>query len=127
MLASGNAIRRAGIATAVAFLLTLAASSAAQVTPNTPDIPKHFAFPASMFDYTVREEMIPTRDGAKLYTVIVVPKGAKRAPIVLTRTPYSARRLALGNGARLIRDALPLGDDVFVESGYIRVYQDVRG
>ena len=27
----------------------------------------------------------------------------------------------------MMRDTLPLGDDVFVESGYIRVYQDVRG
>jgi predicted acyl esterase len=114
------------VAAAAGCLLAVAAYSPAQVTPGTPDIPAHFAFPASMFDYTVREEMIPMRDGARLHTVIVVPNGARHAPMVLTRTPYSARRLA-GNGARLMRDALPLGDDVFVESGYIRIYQDVRG
>ncbi|PSD25644.1 hypothetical protein C7E17_26350, partial [Stenotrophomonas maltophilia] len=27
---------------------------------------------------------------SKLYTVIVVPKGARNAPILLTRTPYDA-------------------------------------
>jgi putative CocE/NonD family hydrolase len=117
-----------GIAALAGCMLALAAaSSAAQVTPDTPDIPAHFAFPASMFDYTVREEMIAMRDGARLYTVVVILKGARHAPMVLTRTPYSARQLALGKRARLMRDTLPLGDDVFVESGYIRVYQDVRG
>jgi predicted acyl esterase len=34
--------------------------------------------------------MIPMRDGVKLHTVILVPKGAKGAPILLTRTPYDA-------------------------------------
>ena len=29
--------------------------------------------------------------------------------------------------ARTLLDALPLGDEIFVEAGYIRVYQDVRG
>ena len=37
-----------------------------------------------------REVMIPMRDGVKLHTVILVPKGAKNAPILLTRTPYNA-------------------------------------
>ncbi len=37
--------------------------------------------------------MIPMRDGVKLHTVILVPKGAKKAPILLTRTPYSADKL----------------------------------
>src|SRR3954454_13493582 len=43
------------------------------------------------FDYVRREVMIPMRDGVKLYTVIIVPRGAARAPILLTRTPYSAK------------------------------------
>ena len=29
-------------------------------------------------DYVKRVEMIPMRDGVKLYTVIVIPKGAKK-------------------------------------------------
>ena len=37
--------------------------------------------------------MIPMRDGVKLHTVILVPKGAKNAPILLTRTPYNANAL----------------------------------
>src|SRR6478736_1054959 len=43
-------------------------------------------------DYIRREVMIPMRDGVKLYTSIIVPKGARNAPIVLTRTPYNAAR-----------------------------------
>jgi predicted acyl esterase len=39
-----------------------------------------------------RIEMIPMRDGVKPYTVIILPRGAKDAPIVLTRTPNNARR-----------------------------------
>jgi uncharacterized protein len=30
------------------------------------------------------------RDGVKLFTSIVIPKGARSAPILLTRTPYKA-------------------------------------
>src|SRR3954454_2547845 len=44
----------------------------------------------SNFDYVRREVMIPMRDGVKLHTVILVPKGPKSAPILLTRTPYDA-------------------------------------
>src|ERR1700742_2284898 len=71
--------------------------------------------------------MVPMRDGTKLYTVIVVPKGAHDAPVLLTRTPYNAAmRAARSKSGRMI-EALPLSDEVFVEAGYIRVYQDVRG
>ena len=45
------------------------------------------------FDYVKRDVMIPMRDGVKLHTVILVPKGAKHAPILLTRTPYNATAL----------------------------------
>jgi hypothetical protein len=63
----------------------------------------------------------------KLCTVIVVPVGAKDAPILLTRTPYNAAgRAARSDSPRMI-EALPLSDEGFVEAGYIRVYQDVRG
>ncbi len=34
------------------------------------------------FDYVKREVMIPMRDGIKLHTVIIVPKGARGAPIL---------------------------------------------
>lgn len=118
-------IRRILLVVCAAVLSTGACM--AQVTPDTPDIPAHFAFPASMFDYTVRDVMVPMRDGVKLHTVIVEHKDTHNAPIVLTRTPYNASRLAAGRRARSMRDTLPVGDDVFVDAGYIRIYQDVRG
>jgi len=91
------------------------------------DIPPNFKAPAQPSDFDKRVAMVPMRDGTKLYTVIVVPKGAKDAPILLTRTCYNAaERAARSKSGRMI-EALPLSDEVFVEAGYIRVYQDVRG
>ena len=91
------------------------------------DIPKVFTNPTANRDYIKREAMIPMRDGVKLYTVIVVPKGAKDAPILLTRTPYNATNRAARNNSDHMLATLPQGDEVFVEGGYIRVFQDVRG
>src|ERR1700722_5747430 len=91
------------------------------------DIPRAFAAPAANQDYIKREAMIPMRDGVKLYTVIVVPKGASNAPILLTRTPYNATSRALRTNSEHMLAILPQGDEVFVEGGYIRVFQDVRG
>ena len=71
--------------------------------------------------------MIPMRDGVKLHTVIVVPKGARNAPILLTRTPYNASKRAARNDSPHMLATLPQGDEVFVADGYIRVFQDVRG
>jgi uncharacterized protein len=61
-----------------------------QTPPLTPDIPAGFNSPTSAYHYEKRIAMIPMRDGVKLYTVIVVPKGTRNAPILLTRTPYNA-------------------------------------
>jgi hypothetical protein len=91
------------------------------------DIPKHFSAPESGYDYTKREVMIRMRDGVKLFTVIVIPKGAANAPILLTRTPYHAAKRVQRNNSSHILAALPEGDEVFVSDGYIRVFQDVRG
>ena len=71
--------------------------------------------------------MIPMRDGVKLHTVIVVPKGASNAPILLTRTPYNATQRTTRNVSTHMLAILPEGDEVFVRAGYIRVFQDVRG
>jgi putative CocE/NonD family hydrolase len=91
------------------------------------DLAPDFKAPTRPSDFEKRVVMVPMRDGAKLYTVIVVPKGAKNAPILLTRTCYNAvKRAERSKSGRMI-EALPLSDEVFVESGYIRVYQDVRG
>jgi putative CocE/NonD family hydrolase len=98
-----------------------------QTPPSAPDIPAKFTAPKLARDYEKREVMIPMRDGVKLYTVIVVPNGAKGAPILLTRTPYNAaRRTTRAESPRMLA-TLPEGDEVFVMDGYIRVFQDVRG
>ncbi|HSL22962.1 MAG TPA: CocE/NonD family hydrolase [Vicinamibacterales bacterium] len=98
-----------------------------QTPPLTPDVPKTFTAPTASYDYVRREAMIPMRDGIRLYTVIVVPKGAKRAPMLLTRTPYGAARGAERNQSMTMLATLPLADEVYAADGYIRVYQDVRG
>jgi hypothetical protein len=97
------------------------------VAAQQSDIPKTFAVPTAGYDYVKREVMIPMRDGVKLHTVIVVPKDAKNAPILLTRTPYNASARTSRNTSPHMLAALPQADEVFVQDGYIRVFQDVRG
>src|SRR6516225_199625 len=57
------------------------------------EIPAKFKPKNESFDHTRRKVMIPMRDGVKLNTVILVPKGAKKSPLLLTRTPYDADKL----------------------------------
>jgi putative CocE/NonD family hydrolase len=110
------------------FALALASlPSLAQDKSSQSDIPTTFTAPKSDYDYTKRIEMIPMRDGVRLYTVIVIPKGATHAPILLTRTPYDAAARTKQIESPHMLDELPPGDDVFVGAGYIRVFQDVRG
>jgi uncharacterized protein len=112
----------------VALALTLTSLPLlAQGKSSESDIPADFKAPTSDFNYVKRVEMIPMRDGVKLYTVIVTPKGAARAPILLTRTPYNAKDRAARSESPYMLDELPLSDEVFVRAGYIRVFQDVRG
>jgi hypothetical protein len=99
----------------------------AQTPIDTPDIPAKFVAPNNGYDYVKRVVMVPMRDGVKLYTVIVIPKGAAHAPILLTRTPYDAASRVTREESPHMLDELPQGDDVFVRAGYIRVFQDVRG
>ena len=118
---------------ALLSVATLALSPAlAQEAPMWPpaggDVPASFTPPPrGAADFTKREVMIPMRDGTRLYTVIVIPKGATNAPIVLTRTPYNAKARARRADSPAMRATLPLADEGFVRNGYIRVYQDVRG
>jgi len=82
------------------------------------------------FDYIKRDVMIPMRDGVKLHTVIVIPRGAKNAPMLLTRTPYNAKEQtsqAPSSHLGPILEGYDNPTDVIVEGGYIRVVQDVRG
>jgi putative CocE/NonD family hydrolase len=123
------------LATAVlmcAAVAGLAAPSMAASEPTTTpatagDIPAKFNADTAGYDYIKRVEMIPMRDGVKLYTVIVIPKGAHNAPMLLTRTPYNAAKRAMRTDSPHMLAALPQGDEVFVQDGYIRVFQDIRG
>src|SRR4051794_37430933 len=118
----------AGMLPGLAITAAVVALSAQQQTPPlAPDIPVKFEGPTSGDDYAKREVMIPMRDGVKLYTVIVVPKSARHAPILLTRTPYNATARAERSKSASIVATLPLFDELFAGDGYIRVYQDVRG
>src|ERR1700691_5883735 len=96
-------------------------------SPQSNDIPKTFSVPTASYDYVKREVMIPMRDGVKLYTVIVIPRAARNAPILLTRTPYNAAKRAERARSPHMLATLPQGDELFVADGYIRVFQDVRG
>ena len=102
-------------------------AAAPQQQTGGNDIPKSFTAPVADADYVRREVMIPMRDGVKLHTVVVVPKGARNAPILLTRTPYNASKRTARNDSPHMLSSLPQGDEVFVNDGYIRVFQDVRG
>lgn len=78
--------------------------------------------------YTKYEYRIPMRDGVRLFTAVYVPKPSAFPedpgpyPFLMERTPYSV--------APYGEDSYPahLGpSDEFERSGYIFVYQDVRG
>jgi hypothetical protein len=106
-------------------------SSPQPAYPDYPsETPAKLTAASGSFDYVRREAMIPMRDGVKLYTVILVPQGAKGAAILLTRTPYSAKDLTSHAASSHLGSILYGYDnatDVIVEGGYIRVVQDIRG
>ncbi|HEY0544791.1 MAG TPA: CocE/NonD family hydrolase [Pyrinomonadaceae bacterium] len=119
------------LTTALVVLSLLLEPAAAQQPTTLPsEMPTKFEATNDGFDYVRREVMIPMRDGVKLHTVILVPKGAKGAPILLTRTPYDADALTTHSDSSHLGPILTGYDnatDVIVEGGYIRVVQDVRG
>jgi uncharacterized protein len=113
------------------FFTALALSAQTPQYPHYPsETPAKFEAVTSTFDHSRRDVMIPMRDGVKLHTVILVPKGASRAPILLTRTPYNANALT-GHSESSHLGSLLNGYDnaleVILEGGYIRVVQDIRG
>jgi len=99
----------------------------AQYPALPSETPDKFAAVTDSFDYSKRDVMISMRDGVKLHTVIVVPKGAQGAPILLTRTPYNATARTSNAQSAHLAAILTGATDVIVEGGYIRVIQDVRG
>lgn len=99
--------------------------------PDYPsETPAHLQPATTNFDYDRRDVMIPMRDGVRLHAVILVPKGAHHAPILLTRTPYSATaqtNLAASSHLGPTLYGYDNATDVIVEGGYIRVVEDIRG
>src|SRR5262249_37855431 len=66
-------------------------------------------------NFTKQEQMIPMRDGVRLFTAIYMPKDtSKRYPILMMRTPYSVSPY----GADKFRDAIAPSHD-FEREGYI--------
>ncbi|HEX6772263.1 MAG TPA: CocE/NonD family hydrolase [Acidobacteriaceae bacterium] len=117
-----------------ALAVALLAVSVPAISQNAPaypsETPAHFQPTNYGFDYERRDVMIPMRDGVRLHTVILLPKGAKNAPILFTRTPYSATALTShAQSAHLgpILQGYDNATDVIVNGGYIRVVQDIRG
>ena len=93
----------------------LCAQQAAPAAPQEDYVKAH---------YTKYEFRIPMRDGKRLFTAVYVPKDAAGGPypFLMDRTPYSVGPYG--------EDRYPthLGpSEEFQKSGYIFVYQDVRG
>ena len=109
------------------FIVLLLACPVALAQNETPS---KFEPTNDGFNYVRRTVMIPMRDGVKLHTVILVPKGVRNAPILLTRTPYNADELtghADSSDLGSILTGYDNATDVIVEGGYIRVIEDIRG
>src|ERR1044072_6612452 len=90
------------------------------IAQNEP--PSKFQPTNAGFNYVRRAVEIPMRDGVKLHTVILVPKGARNAPMLMTRTPYIADELTRQENSTDLGTALHGYDnatDVIVEGGYI--------
>jgi len=132
-----NRVRRLTLLAPMVGALLFVEPSAVQTAAPQPqypalpsETPAKFEPATDSFDYIRRDVMIPMRDGVKLHTVILVPKGAKGAPILLTRTPYSAtKQTSHAESAHLgpILNGYDNATEVIVEGGYIRAVQDVRG
>jgi len=109
--------KRFGFVLLAALALTAQAQTSPPPQQELPsDIPPDFKVRELEQGFVQRKEMIPMRDGVKLNTLIVIPKGAKNAPILMDRTPYN---IAIYEPY--------VASDQFLLAGYIRVYQDTRG
>src|ERR1700741_3836779 len=117
----------------ISFSITATLCSADQASPTAPlksEIPPVFTAKTESFDYVRRTEMVPMRDGVKLYTVILIPRGARRAPILPPRTPYDADERITQQQSKHLSAVLgnkDVAEELVLDGGYIRVIQDIRG
>ncbi len=73
-------------------------------------------------NYRKVEEMIPMRDGTRLYTAIYLPNDGERHPVMMMRTPYG-----LNPYGKEFHKYLRTVQGVYAENRYIIVHQNVRG
>src|SRR6266436_3277805 len=89
---SGDAMKTSLTATLAALLLTVNSGLSAEDAPKPlypqypSETPSNFTPVSDAWDYKLRDVMIPMRDGVKLHTIILVPKGASHAGMRLPRT-----------------------------------------
>ena len=119
--------------TAFALALLLGTAAPALAAPPAPaydERPAKLEEPRDVRDFDRRVVDIPMRDGVKLHTVILVPKGAHGSAMLLTRTPYNAEeQTSYGHSPHMAAriDGYDSAPDVVSAGHYIRVIQDVRG
>jgi uncharacterized protein len=131
---SRRRIWRAWLMTLSSLVVLVGYTAVAQTPPKYPDYPSEtpekFVTPTYGADFATRDVMIAMRDGVKLHTLIMVPVGAQRAGMLMTRTPYSAMVLAANTHSVHLGTSLWGYDnatETILQGGYIRVIQDIRG
>ncbi len=120
-----NSIRRFFVSRSAALLVTsfLVGALCQTVALGQGPAPDPAQVAETKAHYTKYEYKIPMRDGVKLFTAVYVPKDqSKKYPMIMTRTPYSVRPY----GEDQYRSRLGQSSH-YDKSGYIFVFQDVRG
>ena len=116
-----------GVAAALVAGFVSISASGDELSTLPSDTPAQFKPVTESFDYVKREEMIPMRDGVKLKTFILVPKSARNAPMLLSRTPYDAAEFIARFQSPRLTSVVPTMLETAAAAGYIIVVQDVRG
>ncbi len=112
-------IRTAAVLAFFAACVLQAIAQQAQQSPPDDFVRSH---------YTKYEYRIPMRDGKRLFTAVYLPKSSAFPsdpgpyPIMMDRTPYSVAPYSEDEYPRSLGPS-----EEFQKSGYIFVYQDVRG
>jgi putative CocE/NonD family hydrolase len=121
---------RAVLAAALVASAVISGRLPAQVVTLPSETPARLQPTNDGFDYVRRDAMIQMRDGVRLHTVVLVPKGTRGAPMLMTRTPYDANALTTHAQSAHLAPTLVGYDnavDAIIGGGYIRVVQDIRG
>jgi putative CocE/NonD family hydrolase len=109
------------------LMMGLVALAPARAQSLASDIPQAFLPVTTNHDYSRREVDIPMRDGVKLHTVLIIPRGSPRAPILLDRTPFGADSAADVDRSSHADRIVVAAYGAFLRAGYIVAFQDIRG